>query len=155
MFTAMAFSLPLLVVFFGATSETLFTRFNTMEVALLGYAQHPLLGAGLNNGTASMKASRQETATGNLSPTVRGFARTRTSISKSLPASSGRGGRRYRREETDAVEQRGLSESWNRQGQCGAIRNRGCYPMSTTPPGCRPFTERLILATTRLLRPLR
>jgi Carbamoyltransferase C-terminus len=69
-----------LVFFFGATSETFFTRFNTMEAALLGCAQHPLLGVGLNNGTASMKASRQETATGNLSATVRGS--TRTSISK-------------------------------------------------------------------------
>jgi hypothetical protein len=132
--TTIAFSLPLLVVFFGATSETFFMRFNTMEAALLGYAQPPLLGVGPNNGTASMKASRQETATGTLSPTVSGSARTSTSISKRLPASSGRGGSRCRREETDAIEQRGPSESWNRQGQYGAVRNPGCYPRRLLRP---------------------
>jgi hypothetical protein len=54
------FSIPLLLVYFEARSETFFMRFNMMEAAVLGYAQHPLLGVGLNNGTASMKESRQE-----------------------------------------------------------------------------------------------
>ncbi|HTW87084.1 MAG TPA: carbamoyltransferase C-terminal domain-containing protein [Candidatus Binataceae bacterium] len=59
---AMAFSLPLLVVFFGATSE-IFMRFNTMEAALLGYAQHPLLGVGLRHSlvrTDKVNAVRSE-----------------------------------------------------------------------------------------------
>jgi hypothetical protein len=59
-FSATILSMPLLMVYFGARSETFFMRFNMMEAAVLGYAQHPLLGVGLNNGTASMKESRQE-----------------------------------------------------------------------------------------------
>ena len=35
-------------------------RFKLFEAELKGYAQHPLLGAGLNNATAAMKAGRQE-----------------------------------------------------------------------------------------------
>jgi len=59
-FSAIALSTPLLLVYFGVRSETFFMRFNMMEAAVLGYAQHPFLGVGLNNGTASMKATRQE-----------------------------------------------------------------------------------------------
>jgi O-antigen ligase len=53
-------SVPLLLVYFNVRSETFFMRFNMMEAAVLGYAQHPFLGVGLNNGTASMKETRQE-----------------------------------------------------------------------------------------------
>ena len=58
--SAAALSTPLLLVYFGQRSETFFMRFNMMEAAVMGYAQHPFLGVGLNNGTASMKASKQE-----------------------------------------------------------------------------------------------
>lgn len=57
---ATAVSLPLLVVDFDVRSQTFYMRFNMMEAAVLGYAHHPFLGVGLNNGTASMKASREE-----------------------------------------------------------------------------------------------
>lgn len=57
---AAALSLPLLLVYFGVRTETFFMRFNMMEAAIRGYEQHPILGVGLNNGTASMKESRQE-----------------------------------------------------------------------------------------------
>lgn len=58
--SATALSLPLLLVYFGVRTETFFMRFNMMEAAIQGYEQHPVLGVGLNNGTASMKESRQE-----------------------------------------------------------------------------------------------
>jgi O-antigen ligase len=40
--------------------EAFFMRFNMFEAALQGYWQHPVLGVGFNNGTAAMKAGRQE-----------------------------------------------------------------------------------------------
>ena len=58
---AAALGIPLLVTYyFGVRSETFFMRFNMMEAAVLGYAQHPILGVGLNNSTAAMKAPREE-----------------------------------------------------------------------------------------------
>ena len=35
-------------------------RFYMFEAAIQGYSQHPILGVGLNNSTAAMKAGRQE-----------------------------------------------------------------------------------------------
>ncbi len=58
--SAVALLVPLLLTYFGIRTETFFMRFTMMEAAVLGYAQHPVLGVGLNNGTASMKQSRQE-----------------------------------------------------------------------------------------------
>ena len=53
-------SVPLVLIYFGARPESFSMRFNLFEAELKGYAQHPLLGAGLNNATAAMKAGRQE-----------------------------------------------------------------------------------------------
>lgn len=133
--TAMAFSLPLVVVFFGATSETFFMCFNTMESALLGYAQHPLLGVGLNNGTASMKASPQETAAGNLSPTVG------VPLVRGLP--SRKACRRLQGVVVaDVAEKRRTPLSREDSARVGTDKVMRCgpksrlFPMSTTPPGC-------------------
>ncbi|MDQ6869162.1 MAG: O-antigen ligase family protein [Pseudomonadota bacterium] len=57
---AMALSIPLLLVYLKTRPESFFMRFNMAEAALMGYSQHPILGVGLNNGTAAMKAGRQE-----------------------------------------------------------------------------------------------
>jgi hypothetical protein len=56
---AVAVSIPLLLFYFGARPGSFSMRFYMFEAALQGYAQHPILGAGLNNGTAAMKAGRQ------------------------------------------------------------------------------------------------
>jgi hypothetical protein len=53
-------SIPLLLVYFGARPGTFLMRFYMFEAALHGYSQHPILGVGLNNSTAAMKAGRQE-----------------------------------------------------------------------------------------------
>jgi len=53
-------SIPLVVVYLGTRPEAFFMRFTMAEAALHGYAQHPFLGVGLNNGTAAMKTGRQE-----------------------------------------------------------------------------------------------
>jgi hypothetical protein len=58
--SAVALLVPLLLTYFGSRTETFYMRFTMMEIAVLGYAEHPVLGVGLNNGTASMKQSRQE-----------------------------------------------------------------------------------------------
>src|SRR5260370_3187579 len=56
---AVAVSIPLLLVYFGARPGSLLMRFYMFEAALQGYSQHPILGVGLNNSTAAMKAGRQ------------------------------------------------------------------------------------------------
>jgi len=55
-----AVSLPALAYYFGTRPETYSMRFYLFEAAIMGYAQHPFLGVGLNNSTGSMKAGRQE-----------------------------------------------------------------------------------------------
>jgi O-antigen ligase len=57
---AVALSMPLLLVYFGARLETLYMRFNMFQAALHGYSQHPILGVGLNNSTGEMAAAKQE-----------------------------------------------------------------------------------------------
>jgi O-Antigen ligase len=57
---AIAFSIPLLLFYLKTRPEAFSMRFTLAEAALQGYAQHPMLGVGLNNSTAAMKASRQE-----------------------------------------------------------------------------------------------
>lgn len=56
---AVAVSMPLLLVYFGARPGTLLMRFYMFEAALQGYSQHPILGVGLNNSTAAMREGRQ------------------------------------------------------------------------------------------------
>lgn len=53
-------SIPLLLVHLWSRPESLVMRFYMFEAAIEGYASHPILGVGLNNGTAAMKAPRQE-----------------------------------------------------------------------------------------------
>ena len=55
-----ALSLPLLLTYFQARSDTFFMRFYMFEAVIEGYAQHPILGVGLNNSTAAMKEGKQE-----------------------------------------------------------------------------------------------
>jgi O-Antigen ligase len=57
---ALALIIPTLLVYFEARPETFYMRFNMFEAAFHGLSEHPVLGVGLNNGTASMKAGRQE-----------------------------------------------------------------------------------------------
>jgi len=56
---AFAVSIPLLLVYFGARPGAFLMRFYMFEAALQGYSEHPILGVGLNNSTAAMKAGRQ------------------------------------------------------------------------------------------------
>ena len=56
----LALSTPLLIAYLETRSETFFMRFYMFEAAMEGYSQHPILGVGLNNSTAAMKAGRQE-----------------------------------------------------------------------------------------------
>jgi hypothetical protein len=56
---AAALGMPLLLAYFGTRPEAFFMRFNMAEAALQGYAQHPILGVGLNNGTAAMREGKQ------------------------------------------------------------------------------------------------
>jgi hypothetical protein len=56
---AVVVSVPLLLVYIGVRPGTLWMRLYLFEAALDGYSQHSLLGVGLNNGTAAMKAGRQ------------------------------------------------------------------------------------------------
>jgi hypothetical protein len=51
---------PALLFYFEARPETFYMRFNMFRAAFHGLSQHPVLGVGLNNGTASMKAGRLE-----------------------------------------------------------------------------------------------
>jgi len=57
---AVALSMPLLLISFGARLETFYMRFNMFQIALHGYSQHPILGVGLNNSTSAMSAGKQE-----------------------------------------------------------------------------------------------
>jgi O-antigen ligase len=54
-----AVSKPLLLVYFGTRPGSSLMRFYLFEAALQGYWQHPILGVGLNNGKAAMKAGRR------------------------------------------------------------------------------------------------
>jgi hypothetical protein len=56
---SVALSVPLLLVYFGVRPGAFLMRFYMFEAALQGYSEHPILGVGLNNGTAAMKAGRQ------------------------------------------------------------------------------------------------
>ncbi len=56
---AVALSIPLLLVYFESRPGSFLMRFYLFEAALQGYSQHPILGVGLNNSTAAMKAGRQ------------------------------------------------------------------------------------------------
>jgi O-Antigen ligase len=56
---SVALSIPLLLVYFGARPGAFLMRFYMFEAALQGYSEHPILGVGLNNSTAAMKAGRQ------------------------------------------------------------------------------------------------
>jgi hypothetical protein len=56
---AVAASIPLLLVYFGARPGAFLMRFYMFEAALQGYSEHPILGVGLNNSTAAMKEGRQ------------------------------------------------------------------------------------------------
>ena len=56
---AAALSVPLMLIYFGARPGSFLMRFYLFEAALRGYAEHPILGVGLNNGTAAMKAGRE------------------------------------------------------------------------------------------------
>jgi hypothetical protein len=58
--SAAIITVPLLLIYFGARPESFSMRFNLFEAELKAYSQHPLLGVGLNNATAAMKAERQE-----------------------------------------------------------------------------------------------
>jgi hypothetical protein len=55
-----ALSIPLLAIYLNTRPESFFMRFTLFEAALRGYWHHPILGVGLNNGTAAMKAGKQE-----------------------------------------------------------------------------------------------
>jgi hypothetical protein len=56
---AVAVSAPLLMVYFGARPGSFLMRFYMFEAALQGYSEHPILGVGVNNSTAAMRAGRQ------------------------------------------------------------------------------------------------
>jgi O-Antigen ligase len=53
-------SMPLLLIYLWSRPESFTMRFYMFEAALQGYASHPILGVGLNNSTAAMRAPRQE-----------------------------------------------------------------------------------------------
>ncbi len=55
-----ALSVPLLGTYLNTRPATFYMRFNLFEAALQGYWQHPILGVGLNNGTAAMKEGKRE-----------------------------------------------------------------------------------------------
>lgn len=55
-----ALSMPLLLMYMETRPGAFFMRFTLFETALDGYAQHPILGVGLGNGTAAMQPSRRE-----------------------------------------------------------------------------------------------
>jgi O-antigen ligase len=57
---AAALSIPFLLYYFEARPGSFLMRFYMFEAALRGYSQHPFLGVGFNNSTASMKAGRQD-----------------------------------------------------------------------------------------------
>jgi hypothetical protein len=53
-------SMPLAVIYLQTRPESYDMRFNLFWAALQGYWQDPILGVGLNNSTAAMKAGKQE-----------------------------------------------------------------------------------------------
>ena len=53
-------SIPILLIYLWTRPESFIMRFYMFEAALEGYASHPILGVGLNNSTAAMRAPRQE-----------------------------------------------------------------------------------------------
>lgn len=55
-----ALSTPLLLMYLWTRPESFIMRFYMFEAAIQGYAAHPILGVGLNNSTAAMRAPRQE-----------------------------------------------------------------------------------------------
>jgi len=55
-----ALSVPLLGTYLDTRPGTFYMRFSLFEAALQGYWQHPILGVGLNNGTAAMQAGKTE-----------------------------------------------------------------------------------------------
>lgn len=57
---AATLSVPFLVIYLGTRPESFTMRFYMFEAAIQGYAAHPILGVGLNNSTAAMRAPRQE-----------------------------------------------------------------------------------------------
>jgi O-antigen ligase len=52
--------IPVLVYLFEVRSGTYFARFYIFDVAMRAYSQHPFLGVGFNNGTASLIPGKQE-----------------------------------------------------------------------------------------------
>jgi hypothetical protein len=56
---AVLFGVPFLLYYFEARPGSFLMRFYLFDAALRGYWHHPILGVGLNNGTAAMKAGRQ------------------------------------------------------------------------------------------------
>ena len=50
--------MPFLLFYFEARPGSFLMRFYLFEAALQGYLQHPLLGVGVNNATAAMKAGK-------------------------------------------------------------------------------------------------
>jgi len=57
---AAALSVPLLLAYLNTRPAPFYMRFKLFEAALQGYWQHPILGVGLNNGTAAMQAGKRE-----------------------------------------------------------------------------------------------
>jgi O-antigen ligase/polysaccharide polymerase Wzy-like membrane protein len=57
---AAALCIPLLVIYLKTRPAAFFMRFYLFDIALQGYAHHPILGVGFNNGTAAMQSGRQE-----------------------------------------------------------------------------------------------
>jgi O-Antigen ligase len=55
-----ALSMPILLIYLWTRPESFIMRFYMFEAAIEGYASHPILGVGLNNSTAAMRAPRQE-----------------------------------------------------------------------------------------------
>ena len=55
-----ALGMPLVVTYLQTRPDSLAMRFYMFEAAIDGYSQHPVLGVGLNNSTAAMRAGRQE-----------------------------------------------------------------------------------------------
>ena len=56
---AAALSIPFLLAYFTARTESYDMRFQLFWAALQGYWQHPILGVGLNNSTAAMREGKQ------------------------------------------------------------------------------------------------
>jgi hypothetical protein len=55
-----ALGMPFLFVYLKSRPEAFFMRFTLAQTALWGYAEHPILGVGLNNSTAAMIEGKRE-----------------------------------------------------------------------------------------------